>query len=226
MIHTFSVEAAKEFGLLPAILLNHINYWVTHNEANGKGYHDGTYWTYNSNKAFSELFPYASKNQINYALNKLKDAGAIMVGNYNKAAYDRTLWYAVTDYGKSFLEISENHFGNFRNGDEKFQKPIPDINTDNNKNNKPYKSGGKKIPPTLEEVKDYCEERNSPIDPEYFFDYYEGLNWMRGKTKVKDWQATLRTWERREHDGQKRAEKDEGGTGGNSIDYNQFIDVQ
>ena len=52
--------------------------------------------------------------------------------------------------------------------------------------------------PTLEEVKAYCEERNNKIDPCAFFDYYEKVGWVYGKSKIaiKDWKACVRTWER------------------------------
>jgi predicted transcriptional regulator len=113
----------------------------------------------------------------------------------------------------------------FDGGSQKIRHNNIDDNTNNNTTTNRDR-GGKKVPPTLEEVKAYCQERNSPIDPEYFYDYYESLNWMRGKTKVKDWQATLRTWERRERDRQKKTEADKSGTGGSGIDYDQFIDVQ
>ena len=54
----------------------------------------------------------------------------------------------------------------------------------------------KKIPPTIEMVRKYCQERNSCIDPDYFFNYFEGQGWVKANgQKVKDWQATLRTWE-------------------------------
>lgn len=86
--------------------------------------------------------------------------------------------------------------------------------------------GGKKIPPTIEEVREYAQSRGNIVDPDYFFDYYEGLNWMRGKTKVKDWQATYRTWERRSDAGPKGTEANKNNSTGNGIDYNQFIDVQ
>ena len=51
--------------------------------------------------------------------------------------------------------------------------------------------------PTLEEVKNYCEERNNGINPEHFIDFYESKNWMIGKNKMKDWKAAIRTWESR-----------------------------
>ena len=52
-------------------------------------------------------------------------------------------------------------------------------------------------PPTLDEVKAYCIERNNNIDAEYFIDFQEARGWVlsNGK-KMKDWKATIRTWER------------------------------
>ena len=52
-------------------------------------------------------------------------------------------------------------------------------------------------PPTLEEVKAYCIERNNNIDAEYFMDFQEARGWVlsNGK-KMKDWKATIRTWEK------------------------------
>lgn len=50
-------------------------------------------------------------------------------------------------------------------------------------------------PPTLEEVKDYCKERNNEVDAQRFIDFYESKGWMVGKNKMKDWKACVRTWE-------------------------------
>lgn len=51
------------------------------------------------------------------------------------------------------------------------------------------------IPPTYEEVKAYCDERKNHVDPHKFIDFYESKGWMVGKTKMKDWKASVRTWE-------------------------------
>lgn len=51
-------------------------------------------------------------------------------------------------------------------------------------------------PPTIQEVRDYCEQRGNSIDAEYFVDFYTSKNWMVGKNKMKDWKACVRTWER------------------------------
>ena len=54
------------------------------------------------------------------------------------------------------------------------------------------------IPPTIDEVTAYCRERNNTVDPERFIDHYTANGWMVGKNKMKDWKASVRTWERRE----------------------------
>ena len=51
-------------------------------------------------------------------------------------------------------------------------------------------------PPSLQEVADYCYSRSNSVDPSRFLDYYGSVNWMRGKNKIKDWKAVVRTWER------------------------------
>lgn len=51
--------------------------------------------------------------------------------------------------------------------------------------------------PSVEEIKQYCLDRNNGIDAEQFFDFYESKNWYVGKNKMKNWQAAVRTWEKR-----------------------------
>ena len=54
--------------------------------------------------------------------------------------------------------------------------------------------------PTLEEVKQYCEERGNNINAEVFIDFYEANGWVQGKNKpLKDWKAAVRTWENNKH---------------------------
>ena len=104
MIHSFDVNIAKKYGIEEAILLNHLYFWIEKNRANNKHCYDGYYWTYSSKKAFTDLFPYLTERQVDYALKKLLDDGLIMKGNYNKSGYDRTLWYAITKNGYSILQ--------------------------------------------------------------------------------------------------------------------------
>ena len=137
MIHNFDINIAEKYGINAAIILQNMYYWIEKNRANEKHFHDGYYWTYNSLKAFEELFPYMSTKQIRGALEKLEEEGIIVCGNYNNSTYDRTKWYAITDAGyelfqegkcivpKGQMESSEKANGMSQKGE-----PIP--------NNKPY----------------------------------------------------------------------------------------
>lgn len=51
------------------------------------------------------------------------------------------------------------------------------------------------LPPTLDEVKQYCSERKNAVDPQKWFNHYTANGWMVGKNKMKDWKAAVRTWE-------------------------------
>ena len=47
------------------------------------------------------------------------------------------------------------------------------------------------IPPTVDQVRDYCNERQNIIDPDYFVNYYSSLGWIG----ITDWKAKIRVWE-------------------------------
>lgn len=137
MYHMFDVEVAKQVGIVAAVIFQNITFWCLHSKANGTNFYEGRFWTYNSVKAFKEMFPYLSKSQIDTAIKKLLDSGLIVKGNFNKSTYDRTAWYAVTEIGNAFLknqksisEKSEMEKLEIGNGFPENRKPIPDINTD------------------------------------------------------------------------------------------------
>jgi len=62
--------------------------------------------------------------------------------------------------------------------------------TDNNK--------GRFKKPSIQDIDIYCSERQNKLCAETFYDFYESKNWYIGKNKMKDWRASVRTWERRE----------------------------
>lgn len=53
-------------------------------------------------------------------------------------------------------------------------------------------------PPTIEEVRKYCNERGNRVDPAAFVSFYDSNGWKVGKNPMKDWRAAVRTWEQRE----------------------------
>lgn len=162
--HSFDIDIATEYGMPAAVLLCHINHWIRKNEANGVNYHDGKYWTYNSIKAFNDLFPYMSEKVIRTALQKLETEGLIETGNYNVAAYDRTTWYALTQKGKCICTKGQMDLSQKANGFAPEGKPIPDINTDIKPNNNntvessaPKKSGQRRKAAASEDVEELFE---------------------------------------------------------------------
>lgn len=90
------------------------------------------------------------------------------------------------------------------------------INNINNNNNKyicvqqevatppeltPKKKTSRFLPPTEEEVKQYCLENGYTLDAQRFVDFYECKGWMVGKNKMKNWKAAVRTWARKDQGG-------------------------
>lgn len=108
MQHAFDTEIANAYGISAAIIFNHLVFWIQKNEANNEHYHDGTYWTYNSRKAYKMLFPYMGERQIKSAFATLINNGLVKTGNYNRVAMDRTLWYALTEKGKCIATFGIN----------------------------------------------------------------------------------------------------------------------
>ena len=89
----------------------------------------------------------------------------------------------VTAMKQNVTQIEREGEGE-REGEEKREK-------------KERKAAARFSPPTLQEVKAYCSERNNNVDAERFFDYYTANGWVQGKGKpIKDWKAAVRTWER------------------------------
>ncbi len=80
-------------------------------------------------------------------------------------------------------------------GDDKSSLTSPTIE-------KPVEKSKRFIKPTVEEVRDYCQERKNGVNPEKFVDYYESNGWKVGKNPMKDWKAAVRTWEKNRFDKQ------------------------
>lgn len=152
MKHIFDVNVAKEYGVNEAVILESMNYWIQKNKANDKHFYEGEYWTYNSIKAFHEMFPYMTERQISYCLNKMVEKGLIKKGNFNKLQYDRTCWYTITDFGKCILQNCQMENTKLSNGFNEIVEPIPNINTDINTDNK-KENIKEKIP--YDEIIDY-----------------------------------------------------------------------
>ncbi|UTC65996.1 MULTISPECIES: DUF6291 domain-containing protein [unclassified Treponema] len=85
---------------------------------------------------------------------------------------------------------------------------------------KPKKKNFKK--PTVEEIREYCTERKNGVDAQAFYDFYESKGWKVGTAGMKDWRASVRTWEgRRKAEGARQ--KQTGALWGNESDIPEEI---
>jgi hypothetical protein len=118
------------------------------------------------------------------------ESGVIVIKHWRINNYLRNDRYQETKYieEKEHLNISEN--GSYSLG-------IPSIGQESTEQGNIVKST-RFVPPTLDEIKDYCLERNNNVDPNKFYDFYQAKGWMVGKNKMKDWKAAIRTWENRD----------------------------
>lgn len=123
MNHSFDIELAAKHGVNEAIFIENLRFWIAKNKANGKHFYEGRYWTYNSMKAYAELFPYWTANQVRRIIESLVSQGVILVGNHNSNPYDRTQWYALN---------AQIDLADLPNGNAKSAKSTnsTDINTD------------------------------------------------------------------------------------------------
>jgi hypothetical protein len=55
-------------------------------------------------------------------------------------------------------------------------------------------------PPSREQIEIFCLENGLTIDIDRFMNYYESNGWMVGRNHMKDWEATVRNWARRDEE--------------------------
>lgn len=56
------------------------------------------------------------------------------------------------------------------------------------------------VPPSVEQVRAYCQEASLAMEPEAFVDFYASKGWKVGTQTMKDWKAACRNWARRDLD--------------------------
>ena len=128
------------------------------------------------------------------------ESGVCVIKDWRINNYLRSDRYTETVYQeeKHLLNVKEN--GEYEVG---IPTGIPEVSTvsysnsnsisnSNNINNNIFKK------PSIEEVREYCKERNNNIKAEEFIDFYESKGWYVGKNKMKDWKASVRLWEQRD----------------------------
>ena len=162
----------------------------------------------------ARLFPLKSvtEKQISDALHKLSTVGIVTVYEYDGRPYLQLVTWdkhqQIRAKKSKYPEPDEicnqmisNDIKCPRNPIQSESNPNPNPNPSNICADKPHRF----TPPTLEEVAEYCKQRNNGVDPQKWYDFYSAKGWMIGKNKMKDWKAAVRTWEKSDDFGNGRS---------------------
>ena len=153
-----------------------------------------------SNNYFAELYG-VDKSTISRYISNLTNKGYIevQVTRENKIIVNRCIRLASMQ--KNQLECAKISLPYTQKNqypiDEKVKGNNTSINNININNKKENTKEKNQIPPSKEMVESYIQENRLNVDADRFIDYYDSKGWIVGKTKMKDWQATLRNWDRR-----------------------------
>ena len=142
-------------------------------------------------------FCQCSASKVSKAVSKLIELGYVRVESFN--GRNRVLRSCLAKNTRQSSRICE--------ADE---QNLPQSNIKNNIENKEKRK--RFTPPTVDEVREYCQSRNNGIDPEAFVDFYTSKGWMVGENRMKDWRAAVRTWESRNPHAKPKPKKPEGPT--------------
>ncbi len=141
-------------------------------------------YCYASNTYFANLYGVSNQTIINM-INNLVDKGYLT----RKIIYE-----------KGTQKILGRYLKIFEGGTQKILMDYKDNNINiNNKetNNINIISKERFKKPTLEEIEEYCKERNNNVNPKTFYEYFETGGWVDSKgNKVKNWKQKIITWER------------------------------
>ena len=162
--------------------------------------------------------------EIRTAISHLKSTGEVTCKSYAKYTVFTVKNYC--EYQQSDLQNDRQATGK-RHSNDMLTTTIEEYKEGNNKKEEPKGSKKKFIPPTVDDVRAYCQERNNKVDPQKFVDFYSCKGWMVGKNHMKDWKAAVRTWEKssrqsREAPAQKKYDANKGMMTSNYGDMSEF----
>lgn len=108
-----SASLAMEIGLNESMVLLQLEFLISISDH----VHEGRVWTYQSLMELRETyFPFWGKSTLGRTVQSLIEKELLLVGNFNKAGFDRTQWYALNPVGLARLtslrlETRSSQFG-------------------------------------------------------------------------------------------------------------------
>ena len=128
------------------------------------------------------------------------DSGVVVIKHWRIHNYIQKDRYKPTKYTEEMAQLTVKESGGY-SLDTTCIQSVSNSDTQVRLGKVRQGKDRKNIPPSLEEVTAYCNERHNNVDPQQFIDFYESKGWYVGKTKMKDWKACVRTWEKRKEQG-------------------------
>ena len=130
MYYSFDVNAAARYGVEEAVLLEHIRFWCEKNAANPDCQKEGRCWMYASAARLAEHFPFWSVPKIRRLLKSLVRQGALLEGRFGRFAFDRTLWYAISETASSMFQNRHLQKANPEHSNAESARAIKDTQKD------------------------------------------------------------------------------------------------
>lgn len=108
MFHAISTNIAQRYGVNAALVAQYIWEEIGKNEFADRYSYEGKTWMRSSQMMFTAVLPYLSKNMVRRALERLMRKGVIIRGEFSNSRFDRTSWYAFTQFGRLLMQESED----------------------------------------------------------------------------------------------------------------------
>ena len=133
------------------------------------------------------------------------DNGVIVIKHWRMANALRKDRYTPTAFQEELAKLDLKDNGSYTwlpSGCHEVAECLPQdsigkVSIDKDSIEEKKKTAKRFTPPTVDEVRAYCQERHNGIDPETFVDFYSSKGWKVGSNPMKDWKAAVRTWEKR-----------------------------
>lgn len=130
-----------------------------------------------------------SERNIRTSLNRLKSTNEVTIKTTNKFS-------VVTIVNWESYQVDANEVTTKTTSKVTINRPASDHTI--------RKKEGKNIereqaPPSRTQVSEYVKEMGYKMDADKFYDYYQETDWRKKNGQlIRDWKASVRTWERRE----------------------------
>lgn len=95
--HSINVADAAKYGMAASAILNNIVFWLRKKQGAGKDMHEGRVWVYYTYESLAEQYPYLSREQVKYAVEKLVSGGVLLKGDYSRERFRRPTYYTLAD---------------------------------------------------------------------------------------------------------------------------------